>query len=153
MLIEESTALVHKEINAAITYITSQEYNAIEENFQIRKMFKEIFKSVDTSPLYQLKKHYPEIHQKVMSVEINECTECFTQNLQKGIYQGLYRANINVGACVNFYYTLIFTINENTVSEKELLKLELEALEYHTRAIATPKGVAELEKHLLNPNT
>jgi hypothetical protein len=30
------------------------------------------------------------------------------------------------------FYTLIFNINENTSSEKEAQKLELEALEYHT---------------------
>jgi hypothetical protein len=53
---------------------------------------------------------------------------------------------------VKFYYTLIFNINENTSSEKEAQKLELEALEYHTRAMATQKGIIELEKHLQNPN-
>ncbi|WP_309641194.1 TetR/AcrR family transcriptional regulator [Flavobacterium sp.] len=152
VLIEESTAMVQKQINDAIDYIVSQDFNAIEENFEIRKIFKEIFKTTDTSPIYQLKKHYPEIHQKVMSEEFSECTQCFTQNLQKGVEQGLYRADINVEAFVNFYYTLIFSINENTMSEKETLKLELYALEYHTRAIATPKGILELEKHLLNPN-
>ena len=153
ILIEESTALVHKQINDAINDIIAQQYNAIEENFEIRKMFKEIFKVADTSPLYQLKKHYPEIHQKVMAVEINECTACFTQNLQKGIEQDLYRSGIDIEAFVKFYYSLIFTINENTISEKETLALELRALEYHTRAIATPKGILELEKHLHNPNT
>jgi hypothetical protein len=29
----------------------------------------------------------------------------------------------------------------------------MEALEYHTRAMATEKGIAELEKNLLNPIT
>jgi TetR/AcrR family transcriptional regulator, biofilm operon repressor len=51
------------------------------------------------------------------------------------------------------YYTLLFSINENTVSESETLKLELKALEYHTRAMATQKGIAELEKQLLNYTT
>jgi len=49
---------------------------------------------------------------------------------------------------VRFYYTLIFHINENTVSEREAQEIELEALEYHTRAMATAKGIAELEKQL-----
>jgi TetR/AcrR family transcriptional regulator, biofilm operon repressor len=49
-------------------------------------------------------------------------------------------------------YTLIFNINENTKSEKEAFELELDALEYHTRAIATQKGILELEKHLIQPN-
>ena len=39
---------------------------------------------------------------------------------------------------------------KQTISEKEGQELELQILEYHTRAIATPAGIAELEKQLLN---
>jgi hypothetical protein len=51
---------------------------------------------------------------------------------------------------VQFYYTLIFSINENTLLEKEAKALEAKALEYHTRAIATAAGLIELDKHLNN---
>ena len=152
VLIEESTSMVHKAVNQTIDNIVALNHNAIRENFEIRKMFKEMFKASDTSPIYQLKKHYPEIYQKVMAIEINECTKCFTQNICKGIEQGLYRKEIDVEGYVQFYYTLIFSVNENTVSEKETQRLELEVLEYHTRAMATPAGITELEKHLQNPN-
>lgn len=152
VLIEESTEMIHKQVHQVIDTIVAKNHNAIEENFEIRKMFKEMFKTSDTSPLYQLKKHYPEIYEKVMSREINECTTCFRQNIEKGIEQGLYRSDINIDTYVNFYYTLIFSINGNTVSEKEAQKLELEALEYHTRAMSTLGGLIELEKQLQNTN-
>ncbi len=152
LLIEESTQAVHKEIHEIIDSIIAKNHNAIEENFEIRKMFKEMFKSSDTSPLYQLKKHYPEIYAQVMAREIDQCNLVFRQNIEKGIHQGLYRKNINIESCVKFYYTLIFSIKETTDSDKESLKAELEALEYHTRAIATPAGITELEKQLLHPN-
>lgn len=150
ILIEESTATIHKEVHQIIDTIIKQNHNAIEENFEIRKMFKEMFKSSDTSPIYQLKKHYPEIYEKVMSREINECNSAFEQNIRKGIQQGLYRENINIESYIQFYYQLVFSIKANIVSEKEGQKIELEILEYHTRAMATPKGLIELEKHLLN---
>ena len=73
------------------------------------------------------------------------------KNIEKGIAQGLYRPETNIEAAVKFYYTLIFSINENTLLEKEAYELEGKALEYHSRAIATPKGILELEKHLSNP--
>jgi AcrR family transcriptional regulator len=152
VLIEESTEMVHKTVHEIIDTIVAKNHNAIEENFEIRKMFKEMFKSSDTSPLYQLKKHYPEIYQNVMSREINECNMCFKQNIEKGITQELYRKDLDVDVYVKFYYTLIFSINENTRSEKEAQKLELDALEYHTRAMATPKGIAELEVQLSKTN-
>ncbi|WP_348812829.1 TetR/AcrR family transcriptional regulator [Flavobacterium maritimum] len=152
VLIEESTEMVHKTVHDVINITVAKGYNAIEENFEIRKMFKEMFQATDTSPLYQLKKHYPEIYQKVMNRELNECNMCFKQNIEKGIAQDLYRKNLNVDAYVKFYYSLIFSIKENTISERESTKLELQALEYHTRAMATPKGIAELEKQLLKFN-
>lgn len=127
-------------------------FNAIEEIFEIQKMLKEMFKSYDTSPVYQLKKHYPMIYNKIHEKSIEFCNSNFRNNLEKGIREGLYRADLDIKTTVEFYYTLIFNINENTIYEKDVHELEIKALEYHTRAIATPKGVTELEKHLQNPN-
>jgi AcrR family transcriptional regulator len=150
ILIEESTAMVHKAIHQSIDTIVAKNHNAIEENFEIRKMFKEMFKAGDKSPAYQLKKHYPEIYDTVMSREINECNATFKQNIERGIQQGLYRKDIQIDTYVEFYYTLIFSINGNMSSEKEANETELQALEYHTRAMATPEGIIELEKQLHN---
>lgn len=152
ILIEESTELVHKTIHESIDRIAAKNHNAIKENFEIKKMFKEMFKSGENSPAYQLKKHYPEIYDTVMSREINECNTVFKQNIEKGIQQGLYRENLKIDVYVGFYYTLIFSIHGMTSSEKEAKKLEKEALEYHIRAMATQNGIIELEKQLQNAN-
>jgi hypothetical protein len=150
LLIHEGNEFFNIRVNAEIEKIIQSSNNAIEENFTIRKMFANMFKVAETSPLYQLKKHYPQIHQKVMEQQLEICTTCFRQNIIKGIASNFYRKDIDVEAYIKFYYTIIFSINETTVSEKETQKLELEALEYHTRAMATSKGVIELEKQLLN---
>ena len=153
LLIEEGTAKVQEEIRSKIEDIIAKDFNAIEENFEIKKMFSDMFKTTDTSPVYQLKKHYPEIYQRVRQNQINQCGEVFKNNIIKGIQQGMYRENINVDTHVRFYYELIFSINENTQFEKEIQVLELQALEYHIRAMAIPKGIIELEKQLANRNT
>ncbi|WP_298118395.1 TetR/AcrR family transcriptional regulator [Flavobacterium sp.] len=150
MLIEEGTEVIHQKIHTLMDEVVSKNFNAIEENFEMRKMFKEMFKSFDHSPAYQLKKHYPEIYEKMIANEIQDCHKMFTQNIVKGIQQGLYRQETDVETYAQFYYTLIFSINENTLLEIDAFKLEGKALEYHTRAIATPKGILELEKQLLN---
>ena len=152
LLIVEGTMMVHQKIHDTIATIVAQNYNAIAENFEIRKMFKEMFNAFDNSPIYQLKKHYPEIHNQFMCREIEDCITVFRQNIEKGIAEGLYRKEINIETAVKFYYTLIFSINETTKSEKEVFDLEYHTLEYHTRALATDKGIKELEKHLQNPN-
>lgn len=147
-LIEESVELVHKEVNETIDKIVAQNFNAIEENFEIKRMFKEMFKSAESSPIYQLKKHYPEIYNKVLGLQIEICVKCFRDNILKGMQEGLYRKNLDIDNYVKFYYTLIFNINENTALETEAQELELKALEYHIRAMATLAGIMELEKQL-----
>lgn len=153
VLIEEGTELVKEKINLLMNDVISKGFNAIKENFEIRNMFKEMFQTVDQSPAFQLKKHYPEIYAKMMEAEIKECQSVFTQNVEKGIREGLYRTDTDVETAVRFYYTLIFSINETTLLEKDASELELKALEYHTRAIATEKGLKELEENLklINP--
>ena len=72
----------------------------------------------------------------------------FRKNIEKGIKNDLYRKDIEIDSYVKFYYTLIFNINENTALEIEAQELELKALEYHIRAMATLAGIVELEKQL-----
>ena len=151
ILIEESIQMVHKEIHETIDKIVSKNFNAIEENFEIKRMFREMFRSAESSPIYQLKKHYPEVYAKALSTQIEVCETCFRDNILKGINEGLYRENLDVDNYVKFYYTLIFNINENTMLEKDAHELEVKALEYHIRAMATLAGIIELEKHLKNP--
>ena len=151
-LIEEGTEVIHQKVNDLMEEVVKQNHNAIAENFQMREMFKQMFQSFDQSPAYQLKKHYPEIYNKMTCAKIEDCSQMFRQNIEKGIDEGLYRKDTDVEATIKFYYTLIFSINENTMMEKDAYELEAKALEYHTRAIATPKGIIELEKQLLNHN-
>jgi AcrR family transcriptional regulator len=152
VLIEECTTTIHQEIHLIIEEIISKNHNAIAENFEIKKMFKEMFKSSETSPIYQLKKHYPDIYDKIIIREINACNSFFKHNIEKGIKEGLYREHINIENYATFYYNLIFSIKGTTSSEKHAQQLELEILEYHTRALATEKGIIELEKQLTNSN-
>ena len=148
LLIEESIAVMHKEISESIERISAQNLNAIEENFEFKRMFREMFKSAESSPIYQLKKHYPEIYEKALESQVLISENSFRANIKKGIKQGLYRANIDIENYVKFYYLLIFDINENTLLEKEAKEVETLALEYHIRAMATLAGIVELEKQL-----
>ena len=79
---------------------------------------------------------------------MNECKVWFVNNIQKGIDQGYFRSEIDTDNYANFYYLIIFNINENTENVRDAAALELKALEYHIRAMATPKGITELEFQL-----
>ena len=152
LLVTESVDTMHRTIHQIMETIINQNFNPIEENFEIRKMFKGIFQSAETSPLYQLRKHYPEIYDKVLTQEFEECNSFMIQNINKGIQDGWYRKDIDIEVYSRFYYMLIFTINEKTKLEKEAQQLEYAAMEYHMRAMATEKGILELERQLKNLN-
>lgn len=153
VLIAESTEIMHVKVHQMIQQVIEKDYNAIEENFEIRKVLKVLFISAETSPLYQLKKHYPAIYDKVIRQEFDECHRYMKHNIVKGIGQGLFRDDLDIDTYSYLYYTLTFSINENTMSEKEAQRLELAAMEYHMRAMATNKGITELERQLSIFNT
>tara|TARA_R110002051_G_scaffold159510_1_gene230836 strand:+ start:133 stop:729 length:597 start_codon:yes stop_codon:yes gene_type:complete len=147
-LVEETTGVLQDSFLSIINKISNKGYNAIEENFEIKKMFKEMFQNASSSPIYQLKKYYPRIYEKTMEKEIVLFTECIKINFKKGIEDGYYRKDINIELITKFYFSLVFSIHEGMFENYKLPKLEQEVLVYHTRAIATEKGLKELDKQL-----
>ncbi|RZJ69014.1 TetR/AcrR family transcriptional regulator [Flavobacterium sp.] len=148
VLIVEATQAVEDRVLKTIESVIAQDFNPVEENFQIRKVFEGLFQLSDTSPLYQLKKHYPEIYEQTMKREEHECLRYMRHNVVRGMELDYYRKDTDVENAINFYWTISLHINENTQLEREAYKLELAALIYHTRAIGTEKGVQELERQL-----
>jgi len=150
VLIQATIEEFHNEIMASLTEIVSRNHNSIHENFAIKQKVNEMLQTSESSPLYQLKKHYPLIYENIIKNQIELFKNCFRANIKKGISEGLYRESIYIEDCVDFYYILIFAVNENNVSKRIVQEIEYKVLEYHIRAIATPKGIIELEKQLQN---
>lgn len=151
-LVEEATVGLHESCLMMVNAVVSQGYNPIKENFEIKKMFKEMFKTASSSPIYQLRKYYPKIHEKVMKKEMVAFSECLRSNLERGIQEGFYREEIKVELYTQFYFSLVFSIHDSPIENHKIPELEKEALVYHTRAIATKKGIEELENQLYTNN-
>ena len=150
-LVQESVFLIQDTAAQAIELIKSNKYNAIEEEFAIKAVFKEILKNAKDSPMFQLRKYYPETADELKNKERCIFSDCNTDNLNKGIEQGLYRSDIDVELTSQFYFTLIFGVFESDAfgtEAQKLVEMEYKVLEYHIRSIATEKGLEELEKQL-----
>ena len=150
-LVDEAVTLLHNTMHNAVFCICGKGYNAIQENFEVKNMFKNMFKNSDDSPMYQLEKYYPKIHHKIMADEFSMFKDCISNNLNKGISEGLYRKNIDKELITKFYFSLAMSVhnsNLHTYNKNTLNKLETSVLEYHTRAIATLKGLKILEEQL-----
>jgi len=143
-------------MHTEVLKVYNKDFNAIEENFEANKVFKGFMQNSDDSPIYQLKKYYPETYNNIMSQEFCLFRDCLSGNIHKGIREGLFRANLNVEQVVKFYFSLIMSVYDSdiyTYSKNTINKLELNVLEYHIRAISTKKGIEELEKQLAKLNT
>jgi len=114
-------------------------------------MFKDMLKNSDDSPMYQLKKYYPKTYRKIMANEFSMFKDCILNNIEKGIKEALYRKNLDYELITKFYFSLVMSIHNSNLhmyNKSTLNKLETSVLEYHTRAIATLKGIKILEKQL-----
>lgn len=150
-LVDESISSIHKTIHETIFCICDKGFNAIEENFEIKRVFKDLFKNSDDSPMYQLQKYYPKAYYKIMKDEYSMFKDCIFKNLEKGIDEGLYRKNLNKELTTKFYFSLIMSVHDTnlyTYNKNTINKLEINVLEYHTRAISTLKGLKILEEQL-----
>ena len=155
-LVDKATEYTHNLMHTEVLKIYDKGYNAIKENFEANKVFKGFMQNSDDSPIYQLKKYYPETYKKIMTQEFCLFRDCLSSNVEKGMRDGLFRANLNVEQVVKFYFSLIMSVHDSdlyTYSKNTINKLELNVLEYHTRAIATKQGITELEKQLAELNT
>jgi len=150
-LVDESLSFFHDTIHTEVGNVCNKGFNAIEENFEIKKMFKDLLQNSGESPMFQLQKYYPKTFKKVMNNEFSMFKECISQNIEKGIKEGLYRKNLNTNLTTRFYFALVFSVHDPklfTYEDRTINQLEIDALEYHTRAISTPKGINILEKQL-----
>ena len=145
------TVRVYCEDNLANAPRLTMEFPTVEEfnkDAYALEFFGRIFAKGNKSPLYKVI-----VEEKKLAVAVSARQNSSEIAGDFGItITALPDVKLSdVEAAVKFYYTLIFSINENTLLEKEAYELEAKALEYHSRAIATAEGLIELEKHLRKP--
>lgn len=142
-IVEASAIHLFTSICGGIDTIRERKMNPIEELYDIKKYVLEHLKGEHTSPMYQLQKYYPKIHQTMRKGQYDYMQTCVTENLQRGVEQGLFRSDINVQFVSRIYFTGMTGIKDAAIfpqSEFQPQDLYDMYLEYHIRGIVTPKG-------------
>lgn len=148
-LVKESTHYLFEQIEKGIDGICSQGLNAIEELFKIKQFVINKLKGEESSPIYQLQKFFPEIHQELKTKQLATVNDCIVRNIEKGISSGVFRENIHIPFISRIYYVGVMGIKDEEIfPSPEFMQKKLMAcvLDYHIRAIATPKGIEILQK-------
>jgi TetR/AcrR family transcriptional regulator, cholesterol catabolism regulator len=126
-------------------------YNAIEELFEISFFMNKLMREQNPATEHDLKKYYPEQHQKIVNVRREGMVSYILLNLEKGKKQGLYRADMDDEVIAKLYLSRSESISSSslyTVEELTSIKIFIELLTHHIRGIATPEGIKELEKNI-----
>lgn len=142
-VVEASAAHLFTSICGGIDAICAKKNNPIEELYDIKRYVLEHLKGEQTSPMYQLQKYYPRIHQTMRRGQYDYMQTCVTDNLERGIEQGLFINDINVQFVSRIYFTGMTGIKDGAIfpqSEFQPKDLYDMYLEYHIRGIVTPKG-------------
>jgi len=150
-LVEAVTFHLFDTICDGIDGICENAPNPIEELYSIKMFVMQHLKNEKTSPQYQLKKYYPQIHGQLKFKQFEKMHGSVQESLQQGVDSGVFRDNIDVNFISRMYFTGMTGIKDNMFFPPEEFQMEylMESyLEYHLRAIVTEKGFKILNQFI-----
>lgn len=150
-LVQAVTNHLFTNIDQGIKDIRAKKMNPIEEIYEIKSLSMKYLKDEKTSPQYQLQKYYPKIYQSISSKQYELVQCCVIENLECGITTGHYRSDIPISFISRIHFTGMMGLKDKDLfptEEYSNAKLMDYFIEYHIRAISTPKGLKSLQEFL-----
>jgi hypothetical protein len=148
-LVHDVTLGLYTTICCGIDRICETSSNPIEELYDIKKMVLTSLKGDKSSPIHQLQRYYPKVHNKVKSMQFDYMQECVNKNLTLGIEKGLYIPTINKDFVSRIYFVGMQGIKDIDIfpyPQFPVQDLHYQYLDYHLRGIVTPAGRKILNK-------
>ena len=148
-LVEGSSNYLFDTIAGGIDTICQIDQSPIKEFFVVRQFLQQALNHDTVSPDYQLQKFFPKIFSCLRTKQFEKLHSCMLNNLQRGVNEGLYRADLNIEFTARIYFTGITGIKDADIFPRAIYNMELltrQYLEYHLRAIVSEKGLEELTK-------
>jgi AcrR family transcriptional regulator len=142
---EQAAAFMKAELEEAISQVNG---NAIDQLFAMERFAEVRMRDDKDRLLHQLDHYYPSIA-KGMKVKREDIVFKVTKrNLEQGIREGLYRADLHVDHITLLYYGHILAVHEGVVSNEniKLDQLRKTSLRYHIRGIASANGLEYLNQ-------
>ena len=141
---------VFEEVKDKIIDIQSSMDNPIESLYEIKKIAVQVLGKKDKSPQYQLQKYYPSIYSEIRKKELSALGESFELSLKKGMDLGLFRSDLNTEFITRIYFNGFRGLRDIELFPPESYDIDIiigEYIDYHLRAIVTPKGLKFLEEY------
>jgi AcrR family transcriptional regulator len=127
------------------------EGNAIEQLIEVSRRVNALMKEYSPSYDYDLRKYYPNIHQKLMDARRKLMYESMLANIRKGKKEGIYRSELNEEIIAKLHLLRMENLQSSELfdaSEIHSSKFFNEIFIYHIHGLATLKGLETLNKNM-----
>lgn len=148
-LVEAVIKYLFSEIKIIIEEIKNQNLNPIEESFKTFSTVSQLLQDEKISIEFQLKKYFPDVYERINCVKLEILQNTITDNLTRGINEGVYRPSIDVDFISRYFLTTISSFKNYDyfeMDEVDLISGMKLILELYFRSIVTEKGLIYLEK-------
>ena len=124
--------------------------NAIDRIFAIMQFFRSRTGKANHSFFYDLSKYYPKIHEVFSKQRQKETILFITNEICKGIEEGIYRKELDVDLTAHFL-TIQFQNIVNTLKKKNKFQTVFDFMvDVYIRIVANEKGMQYYQKTYLN---
>ena len=158
-LVEKVLLHIAGELKCEVDETIGQGVNAIDELFGITTRVAGQLKDIHPAIHFDLEKYYPEAFRNMVVTKRQEILGITTNNMERGIREGLYREDLNIPMIATIYvarFDMVFDGELFPPGRFNMDDLHWEILRYHVRGIASAKGLKYLEKKVqkeMNPAT
>lgn len=135
--------------DSAMNSICTKGLNAIDESFEMMLFILELLKNIHPSIMFDMQKYHPSIMKEMIENRNKQIFKCINSNLEKGKSEGYYRSDLDPEIVANIYISMVNAIMKGNLypdGSKSLAEIYLEIFRYHTRGIASEKGLAYLQE-------
>jgi TetR/AcrR family transcriptional regulator, cholesterol catabolism regulator len=132
-----------------ISEIKISNLNAIDILIQVSLLVSEQIGKFDPKLKFELKKYYETVYHKFMQQKQAHIFDQISNNITKGIAEGLYRDNLNIELVAGLYVRNLVDMHNKDYCIVENIAFDqiFEAMfENHIRAISTTEGIKYFEK-------
>ena len=131
-----------------IDKLLAQNLSALEEVLKISEFMKKDMLEIHPSVLFDLKKYHSSAYEVFEKHRDGHFMQVISQNLQKGISEGVYRSNIDVRLFSRLrVMELEAMFDRNLFHEPEwdIFKVQLSFIDHFVRGLVTPNGLLQWE--------
>jgi AcrR family transcriptional regulator len=126
-----------------------QANNAIEDLITFSKLIAEHFNNINPTVIYDLRKHYQDAWQIMNAHKWDFVLTSITENINRGIKEGIYRKDVDVNVIARLYVASIDDLFDTDIfpwPEFKFQQVFTELIRYHLRGLVNEKGIKILNQ-------